>query len=147
MAFSSKAKAIFFCAIESLGRKFNGITNKIGEKEYKKTACLKKTSPKLEFMLFQLLALDANTAGTALQMIEGNLAFLGIGVVAIIAAIIILFFFKNIIVNSILGIIAWAILSFVFHVNLNFWISLVVSIIFGLPGIGVLLILKFFGIG
>ena len=68
------------------------------------------------------------------------------GIVLVVAAVLIFIFLKKIIVNSILGVAAWAILTFVFHVELPFIPSLAVSIIFGLAGIGAMLVLRFFGI-
>jgi hypothetical protein len=66
-------------------------------------------------------------------------------IILVIAAIIIALVLKKIIVNSLLGIIAWGLLKLVFGVSLPFWASLIVSAIFGLAGIGVMLILRFFG--
>jgi len=82
---------------------------------------------------------------TALQLV-GNPAVLIGGLVLVVAAIVIFFFIKKILVNSALGIIAWLLLTFVFQVELPFVPSLAVSIIFGLAGIGAMLVLKFFGL-
>jgi hypothetical protein len=53
---------------------------------------------------------------------------------------------KRIIENSVLGLIVWAVAKFVFGINLPFWTSLIVSAIFGLAGIGALLLLRFLGV-
>ena len=68
------------------------------------------------------------------------------GIVLIIAAVLIIVFLKRIILNSILGIIAWAVLTYVFKVELPFIASIAVSIVFGLAGIGAMLVLKFLGV-
>jgi len=101
-------------------------------------------------LLFLLQANEAanianDISKTAFNFINNPLV-LGSGITLIIIAILILFFLKKIIVNSILGIICWAILTFLLHIELPFIPSLVVSIIFGLAGIGVMLLLKFFGV-
>lgn len=68
------------------------------------------------------------------------------GIILIVVAVIFILFIKKIIINSVLGVIAWIILQYVFKVGLPFIPSLVVSIIFGLAGIGVMLVLRFMGI-
>lgn len=70
-----------------------------------------------------------------------------VAAVILIAVTIFLFFFlKNIIMNTILGGLLWAISTFVFNVQLPFIPSLVIALIFGPAGIGAMLILKFFGL-
>ncbi|HLC37014.1 MAG TPA: hypothetical protein VJK05_05415 [archaeon] len=96
-----------------------------------------------------------NTAGTAAgeaaNLVAGNFPVLAIGVILIILTLVILNFLKNVVINSVLGVIAWLIITFVFplfgvQVQLSFFPSLVVSAIFGLAGMGVLLVLAFLGI-
>ena len=72
--------------------------------------------------------------------------FLIIGIILIIATIVIIFFLKKIIINSILGLIVWALAVFVFKVSLPLIPSLAVGIIFGPAGIGVMMALKVFGL-
>jgi hypothetical protein len=88
----------------------------------------------------------AQNAGNILQNLASNWLLVLGAIVFIIIAIIVLFFLKQILINTILGLIAWGLLQFVFQVKLDFWISLIVSIIFGIGGLGVLLLLKLFGI-
>ena len=88
----------------------------------------------------------AGQAGEAVLGFVGNPALLIGGLVLVVAAVLIFVFLKKVIVNSILGIIAWGLLTFVFGVNLPFIPSLAVSIIFGLAGIGAMLVLRFFGL-
>lgn len=78
--------------------------------------------------------------------ITGDPSWFVVGIVLFIAAVLVLHFLKNIVVNAILGVIGWAILTYVFHVNLPLLASLVVSAVFGLAGLGVLVILAFLGI-
>ncbi|MFH0714947.1 MAG: hypothetical protein V1847_04440 [Candidatus Diapherotrites archaeon] len=92
-----------------------------------------------------LLAADVNASG-ALSAIQGNYGWLLGAVILIVIAIVLFYVLKNILVNSVLGLIAWAVLFYLFQLKLNFWLSLIVSALFGLVGIGVLLVLKFFGI-
>lgn len=82
----------------------------------------------------------------AAQTLAGNWQILVIGIVLIIVAVAIFTFIKKIIVNSVLGVVAWAILVFVFKVELQFVPTFVISVIFGLAGIGVILVLKFLNI-
>jgi len=87
-----------------------------------------------------------NVGTSALDIVAGNPVILIGGIVLIIAAVLIFMFLKKIIVNSILGVAAWAILTYVFMVDLPFIPSLAISVIFGLAGIGAMLVLKFFGL-
>ena len=87
----------------------------------------------------------AETAGSTVMQLAGNPVVLVGGIVLVIAAILVFLFLKKIIVNSILGIAAWAILTFVFQIQLPFIPSFAVSVIFGLAGIGAMLVLRFFG--
>jgi len=68
------------------------------------------------------------------------------GIVLIIVSAVIFFFLKKFIGNAILGGIAWALTIFVFHIPLPLIPSIVVAVLFGPAGIGVMLLLKFFGI-
>ncbi|MDN5367180.1 MAG: hypothetical protein PWQ11_591 [Candidatus Diapherotrites archaeon] len=67
----------------------------------------------------------------------------GIGLIAL--AIFFIFFLKRVIVNSILGLVAFAVLWFM-GIKLPFLVTLIVSIIFGLAGVGTMLILYYFGL-
>lgn len=88
---------------------------------------------------------------TAGQISEKALAFvndptiLAIGIVLVIVTIIILFFLKRIIINSILGIVCWIAIQYLFAIKFPFIPSLIVSIVFGPAGIGVMLLLRFLG--
>ncbi|MBN1940671.1 MAG: hypothetical protein JW772_00655 [Candidatus Diapherotrites archaeon] len=84
-------------------------------------------------------------AETALGIV-GNPTILLAAILLIGFTLIIIFLIKRIIVNSILGIIAWAIVYFIFNIELPLIPSIIVSVIFGLAGIGAMLLLKFFGL-
>ncbi|MBU1939602.1 hypothetical protein KKH30_02460 [Candidatus Micrarchaeota archaeon] len=91
----------------------------------------------------------AGAGETAWGVIQGNWTWLLLGIVLIVAAVLIFIFMKKIgkvILNSALGLVVWAVLYFVVGVKMNLWVSLIISGIFGLVGIGVLLVLKFLGI-
>gem|GEM_PF-1743687 len=78
--------------------------------------------------------------------LAGKPEILVIGIALVIIAIVMIFFIKKIIINSILGLIAWAVLNYYFKIQLPFIPSLAVSLIFGLAGVGAMLVLKFFGL-
>lgn len=93
-------------------------------------------------------SLGEGTAGTVVQTTQqflGDPVILAAGIVLIILAAIIFFYVKQLVVNSALGIIAWLVLNYGFNVQLPFWASLVVSILFGLAGVGAMLVLRFLG--
>lgn len=91
--------------------------------------------------------LEAASQPTSLAgFVQSNTGLIITAVAFIITAVVIIAFLKQILINSVLGVIAWALLQYVFQVKLGFWVSLIVSIIFGLAGIGVLLVLKVLGV-
>ena len=67
-------------------------------------------------------------------------------IILIVISIFVFFFLKKIIINSILGVVVWAGVTFLFNMNLPLLPSLVVSIVFGPAGIGVMFVLKVFGL-
>ena len=69
-----------------------------------------------------------------------------IGVALIVITFLLIFFMKKIIVNTIFGLIVWAIVTFILKIELPFLPSFVVSVVFGPAGIGVMLLLKFLGV-
>ncbi|MEW6294870.1 MAG: hypothetical protein AB1467_01070 [Candidatus Diapherotrites archaeon] len=88
----------------------------------------------------------ANTAqGAVSNVLAGNWMILLAGIIFIIAAVVIFFVLKHLIANTVLGLIAWAIIHFVFHIELPFIATLIVTVIFGLAGLGVMVVLKFLG--
>lgn len=106
-------------------------------------------------MGFGLLLEEGFLGGTTDLVGEGvatitNLAWdwkvLAAGVVLIIAAVLVFLFIKKLIVNSILGVIAWAVLVFGLKIEMDLIVTLIVSAVFGLAGVGVILLLKFLGI-
>jgi len=96
--------------------------------------------------------MDLNTLGASTSAsVVGAMPVLIVGIILIIATIVLLALLKRIIVNSILGIIAWLIVSYIFPIfglklSIPFWPSLILSILFGLAGIGSILVLAFLGI-
>ncbi|HID09182.1 TPA: hypothetical protein EYP13_03055 [Candidatus Micrarchaeota archaeon] len=92
------------------------------------------------------LNLDASVAMSAVQeavQADPVLLLAGVGLVAL--AVFVVFFLKRVIVNSILGLVAFAVL-WVLGIRLPFIVTLVVSVVFGLAGVGTMLILYFFGL-
>lgn len=92
------------------------------------------------------LGLPVNEAVDTAAQFAGDWRVLLFGILLIIGAVLVIMFIKKVVINSVLGLIAWGILYFVIKVELPFVASLAVSAIFGLAGIGVLLLLKFLGI-
>lgn len=92
--------------------------------------------------------MDLNFLFDAPELINlsGNWIIFAVAIILIIATIAIILSLKKIIINSVLGLIAWGIVVFVFNVSLPLIPSLVVSIVFGLAGVGVMLLLAFFGV-
>lgn len=94
-------------------------------------------------------SINGNIAGNATNAasnILGNPVWLIVGIVLIVVTILLLLFLKKIIVNSILGFILFVAVKFGLGIGLPTIPALVVSIIFGPAGIGVMLLLKFFGL-
>ena len=92
-------------------------------------------------------AAETGTAATeTVYNFAGNPAVLVGGIILIILAVLVIFFLKRIIVNSVLGLAAWLLLVLLFEIKLPLIPSLVASIVFGLAGIGVMLLMKFFGL-
>lgn len=92
--------------------------------------------------------MDANIVAqgaTGIMNLVNNPISLIVGIVFIIITILILIFFGQFIVNGIIGLVAFIILALI-GIKLPFVVTLIVSTIFGLGGLGVMLILKFFGI-
>lgn len=69
-----------------------------------------------------------------------------IGIGLIVVTFLLIFFMKKIIVNTILGLIVWGIVTFILKIELPFIPSFVVSVVFGPAGVGVMLLLKFLGV-
>ncbi len=96
------------------------------------------------------MGVDLNVAATDiahgaahLASVDPTILLAGIGLVAL--AVFFIFFLKRVIVNSILGLVAFLIL-YALGVKLPFVATFVVSLLFGMAGIGTMLILYFFHI-
>ena len=93
------------------------------------------------------VAANSNGAVEVVQnAISGNISWLLVGIAFFVIAAMLFFYLKNLVVNTILGILGWGVLTYVFHLQLPFWASLVVSAVFGLAGLGAIVILAFLGI-
>ncbi len=88
----------------------------------------------------------AGTAGQTAGNFIGDPSLLIAGIALIIAAVIIFTVIKKVIVNSIAGLIVFGIIKFVVGINLPFIPTLIVTAIFGLAGIGAMLVLHFLGV-
>jgi hypothetical protein len=84
-------------------------------------------------------------SGEAAKALASNPSILVVGVLLIAAAIVIFYFMKKLIVNSILGFVGWILLLVFVGIKEALIIpTLAVSVIFGLAGVGALLLLMFF---
>ncbi len=82
----------------------------------------------------------------AIHSLQQNWMVLVIGIALIVGAVILWHVMKNLIGNLVLGLIAFVIIKFLFGIPLPFGATLLVTAIFGLAGIGVMLILWWLGI-
>ena len=106
----------------------------------------------LPFLVGQLGEPTAQGAQQALDQsglfsnLAGNLLVLVLGVALIGATVVLVGYLKNVLANSLIGLVTWAVLHFLFQVQLPLVPSIIVSAIFALGGIGVMLVLKFLGV-
>ncbi len=96
-------------------------------------------------MIFLQTAVNS-VSGAAQNVLAGDWGIFLMGLGLVVAAVLVFTFLKKLIINSILGLVAWAIAVFVLKIQLPFWLSLIASAIFGLAGVGVMLLLKFAGV-
>ena len=96
-------------------------------------------------LLGELGRKTGDAAGSTVLQFAGDPSVLAGGIALVVVAILAFFLIKKIIINSILGAMAWAVVTLGFGVNLPLLPSLAVSVIFGPAGIGVMLALRFFG--
>ncbi len=83
---------------------------------------------------------------TTKKVIEFNPMLLVYALILIVLTVIFIKVFKNVIINSIIGVVALLFLYYVLNIKLPFIITLIVTAIFGPAGLGVMLVLKFFGV-
>ncbi|MAG22207.1 MAG: hypothetical protein CL943_02795 [Candidatus Diapherotrites archaeon] len=89
----------------------------------------------------------ASIGGEAVSSLASNPSVLVLGIILIAAAVVIFYVLKKLVVNSILGFIGWILLVVLVGVEGTLLIpTLAVSLIFGLAGVGVLLMLMFFAV-
>lgn len=93
-----------------------------------------------------LLLQAAEATQTIANSVSGDWSWLIVGIVLVVGAFLVFMMLKNIVVNTILGLIGWGIATYVLNIQLPFWASLVVSAIFGLAGLGAMIVLAFLGI-
>jgi hypothetical protein len=93
-----------------------------------------------------LLLQAPDVTQTVANSISGDWSWLIVGIALVIGAFLVFTMLKNFVVNTILGLIGWGIAVYVFNIQLPFWASLVVSAIFGLAGLGAMIVLAFLGI-
>ena len=86
-----------------------------------------------------------NAAANALLLVNDPVVLLA-GLGLIVLTVLLILFLKRVIVNSILGGILWVLSTYVFHIELPFFASLLVSILFGPAGLGALMVLGFLGL-
>ena len=69
-----------------------------------------------------------------------------LGALFVIVALLVVFVVKRVLENLIIGVLGFLVIKFVLGVDIPLIPGLIVSLLFGLGGLGVLLILHFFGI-
>ncbi|MFH1751876.1 MAG: hypothetical protein ABH821_02980 [archaeon] len=84
--------------------------------------------------------------GTIANSFVGDLSIVVWAIILIVAAIVIFWLLKKLIVNVVLGLIAFAVTVFVFQIPVPFIPTLIVSGIFGPAGTGVMILLHFLGV-
>lgn len=80
----------------------------------------------------------------AAEGVDWGLVVGGLALIAL--AIFLVFVLKRIIVNSVLGVVALIVAKFLLGVDLPLVPTLIVSIVFGLAGVGTMLLLYFLGV-
>jgi ABC-type Fe3+ transport system permease subunit len=93
-----------------------------------------------------LLYQTVESTQTIANSVSGDWSWLIVGIVLVVGAFLVFMILKNIVVNTILGLIGWGIATYLFHIQLPFWASLLVSAIFGLAGLGAMIVLAVLGI-
>ena len=76
----------------------------------------------------------------------GDMGTLLLGAILAIIGILIVFLLKRVLENLVIGVVGFLILKYLLGVNIPLIPGLIISLFFGLGGLGVLLILHFFGI-
>ncbi|MDO8626969.1 MAG: pro-sigmaK processing inhibitor BofA family protein [Candidatus Diapherotrites archaeon] len=94
---------------------------------------------------------NSGVVSQAANFLSGNWTWLLIGIALIGITIWLITQVKNLIVNSLLGIVAWAIVTYALpmvgiNIQLNFVTSLIASALLGVAGIGLMIVLKFIGL-
>ncbi len=93
-----------------------------------------------------LLFLATETATETTKTFVFNPIYLVYALGLIILTIIFIKVLKNVIVNSVVGVVGLLFFYYVLNIKLPFLITLIVTAIFGPAGLGVMLILKVFGV-
>jgi len=76
----------------------------------------------------------------------GDLGTLFLGAILVLVALVVVFILKRVLENLVVGVVGFLILKYLLGVNIPLIPGLIISLLFGLGGLGVLLILHFFGI-
>lgn len=93
-----------------------------------------------------LLFLATEAATETTKTLVFNPIYLVYALGLIILTIIFIKVLKNVIVNSVVGVVGLLFFYYVLNIKLPFLITLIVTAIFGPAGLGVMLILKVFGV-
>ncbi len=65
--------------------------------------------------------------------------------VLIVLGILLIFLLKRVIENVVLGLIGWAVVHFIFHINLPVLPTLIAIVLFGLAGLGTMVLVSLLG--
>lgn len=97
-------------------------------------------------MISNIIFLSNEVANGTTEVFKFDPMLLVYAFALIILTVVFIKLLKNVIVNSIIGVVALLFLYYVLNIKLPFIITLIVTAIFGPAGLGVMLILKFFGV-
>ncbi len=97
-------------------------------------------------MEYNLPYLSSSVMKYASFLPPGDMGTLLLGMILAVAAIVLVFILKRVLENLVIGVIGFLLLKFVLGVNIPLIPGLIISLVFGLGGLAVLLILHFFGV-
>jgi hypothetical protein len=96
--------------------------------------------------MINLIFLSTEAVKETSKIITFDPLYLVYAVILIVLTVIFIKVLKNVIINSVIGVVALLFLYYVLNIKLPFILTLIVTVIFGPAGLGVMLILRFFGL-
>lgn len=78
--------------------------------------------------------------------LPGDITLLIMGAALAVLGIALVFLLKRVMENLVIGLVGFLLIKFFFGINIPIVPGIIISLLFGLSGLGVLLILHFFGV-